>query len=214
MFSKLKNKNLWEGPKQNMKGLCNHISLCNLTFRPIATGKSGNSDSAPCIIAIHQHLLIPEKIRKLILAWNCCKLALCRFMCPSALISVFTVSVSFAHFTRIPSKQNENGIRCSMLPFIMPWFLRMCCLLSSCCCMYSNCCWIDVDVPAWALGSFAHFSYCWLYKWSICILNLLRTKCLKLFCNLRSNNRKREKYRKMQDSSKASCTAWGLLVAA
>ena len=188
------------------------FAIINLyaNFRTIASGKSGNSDSAPCIIAIHQHLLIPEKIRnrtyKLIPAWNCCKLALCHLSI-SINISIYSIRFICPLSTCIPGRQ--NGIRCSMLPFIMPWFLRMCCLLSSCCCMYSNCCWIDVDVPARALGSFAHFSYL-LAKWSNCILNLLRTKCSKLFCNLRSNNRKK----KMQDSSKESGTAWGLLVAA
>lgn len=169
------------------------FAIINLyaTFRTIASGKSGNSDSAPCIIAIHQHLLIPEKIRnrtyKLIPAWNCCKLALCHLSI-SINISIYSIRFICPLSTCIPGRQ--NGIRCSMLPFIMPWFLRMCCLLSSCCCMYSNCCWIDVDVPARALGSFAHFSYL-LAKWSNCILNLLRTKCSKLFCNLRSNNRKK-----------------------
>lgn len=170
------------------------FAIINLyaTFRTIASGKSGNSDSAPCIIAIHQHLLIPEKIRnrtyKLIPAWNCCKLALCHLSI-SINISIYSIRFICPLSTCIPGRQ--NGIRCSMLPFIMPWFLRMCCLLSSCCCMYSNCCWIDVDVPARALGSFAHFSYL-LAKWSNCILNLLRTKCSKLFCNLRSNNRKKK----------------------
>ena len=54
----------------------------------------------------------------------------------------------------------------------MPWFLRMCCLLSSCCCMYSNC-WLDwcrcscksawlpsrTSVTCWLNGPTAYSTY-------------------------------------------------------